>query len=58
MMNEENEDGECVSECPDTAYLDHNGENCIRCDATCITCTGPGDLTCTSCPEDRYLVDN
>jgi hypothetical protein len=43
-------EGACVSNCPDTFYLD--GESCISCeDANCDTCSGSGTSVCTACSD-------
>ncbi|KAF5912714.1 hypothetical protein HPG69_007704 [Diceros bicornis minor] len=54
------EDGRCVQSCSISYYFDHSSENgyksCKRCDASCLTCSGPGFRNCTSCPSG-YLLD-
>ncbi|XP_046958233.1 proprotein convertase subtilisin/kexin type 5 isoform X1 [Lynx rufus] len=54
------EDGRCVQACSTSYYLDHSSEHgyksCKKCDASCLTCNGPGFKNCTSCPSG-YLLD-
>lgn len=54
------EDGRCVQSCSLSYYFDHPSENgyksCKKCDATCLTCNGPGFKNCTSCLSG-YLLD-
>lgn len=54
------EDGRCVQSCSISYYFDHSSENgfksCKKCDASCLTCNGPGFKNCTSCPSG-YLLD-
>ncbi|XP_078293059.1 proprotein convertase subtilisin/kexin type 5 isoform X2 [Panthera onca] len=54
------EDGRCVQACSTSYYLDpsseHGYKSCKKCDASCLTCNGPGFKNCTSCPSG-YLLD-
>ncbi|XP_075416639.1 proprotein convertase subtilisin/kexin type 5 isoform X2 [Tenrec ecaudatus] len=54
------EDGRCVPSCSVNYYFDHSSESgyksCKKCDASCLTCSGPGFKNCTSCPSG-YLFD-
>ncbi|OWK01268.1 hypothetical protein Celaphus_00018380 [Cervus elaphus hippelaphus] len=54
------EERRCVQSCSISYYLDHSSENgyksCKKCDASCLTCNGPGIKNCTSCPSG-YLLD-
>ncbi|XP_032722555.1 proprotein convertase subtilisin/kexin type 5 isoform X1 [Lontra canadensis] len=54
------EDGRCVQTCSLSYYLDRSAENghksCKKCDASCLTCNGPGFKDCTSCLSG-YLLD-
>ncbi|XP_045878824.1 proprotein convertase subtilisin/kexin type 5 isoform X2 [Meles meles] len=54
------EDGRCVQTCSLSYYLDRSAENghksCKKCDASCLTCNGPGFKNCTSCLSG-YLLD-
>ncbi|KAK1176048.1 proprotein convertase subtilisin/kexin type 5-like [Acipenser oxyrinchus oxyrinchus] len=49
------EDWRCVLSCSAGYYLEQSSENgekpntCRKCDASCLTCTGPGEKNCTSC---------
>ncbi|XP_063311099.1 proprotein convertase subtilisin/kexin type 5 isoform X1 [Pelobates fuscus] len=53
------EGGRCVQSCSNGYYLDQTKPNvyrtCKKCDASCLTCSGPGDKTCISCPEGYVL---
>lgn len=40
--------GRCVSSCPD-GFWTNSLRECVACDPSCQTCTGPGSLSCTSC---------
>ena len=40
--------GRCVSDCPDGTWTNSLRE-CVACDPSCKTCSGPGSLACTSC---------
>lgn len=48
------ENGECASECRDLSYADASG-NCFLCHHSCLTCNGPTDSNCTSCPGQLSL---
>uniref|UniRef100_A0A8C5MTT0 Proprotein convertase subtilisin/kexin type 5 n=1 Tax=Leptobrachium leishanense TaxID=445787 RepID=A0A8C5MTT0_9ANUR len=54
------EDGRCVPACSNGYYLDQTRTNvykiCKKCDASCLTCSGPGDKNCSSCP-DSYILE-
>ncbi|CAJ0935625.1 unnamed protein product, partial [Ranitomeya imitator] len=54
------EDGRCVMSCGSQFYMappKANGfKTCKRCDGSCLSCSGPGDRNCTSCP-DGYLLE-
>ncbi|KAI4573512.1 hypothetical protein MJT46_004752 [Ovis ammon polii x Ovis aries] len=54
------EERRCVQSCSISYYFDHSLENgyksCKKCDASCLTCNGPGIKNCTSCPSG-YLLD-
>ncbi|XP_027405292.1 proprotein convertase subtilisin/kexin type 5 isoform X2 [Bos indicus x Bos taurus] len=54
------EERRCVQSCSISYYFDHSSENgyksCKKCDASCLTCNGPGIKNCTSCPSG-YLLD-
>ncbi|XP_041854892.1 extracellular matrix protein FRAS1 [Melanotaenia boesemani] len=43
----------CVSHCPPGRYSWHGA--CIKCHASCETCSGAGPLSCTSCPANSVL---
>lgn len=42
------QEGKCVGECPAGSWANARRE-CVACDASCQTCSGPGSLACTSC---------
>ncbi|KAG9486782.1 proprotein convertase subtilisin/kexin type 5 isoform X1 [Eleutherodactylus coqui] len=54
------EDGRCTLSCGSQYYMappKANGfKTCKRCDGSCLSCGGPGDRNCTSCP-DGYLLE-
>ncbi|XP_073526785.1 proprotein convertase subtilisin/kexin type 5 isoform X1 [Phyllobates terribilis] len=54
------EDGRCALSCGSQYYMappKANGfKTCKRCDGSCLSCSGPGDRNCTSCP-DGYLLE-
>uniref|UniRef100_A0A6I8NZU5 Proprotein convertase subtilisin/kexin type 5 n=1 Tax=Ornithorhynchus anatinus TaxID=9258 RepID=A0A6I8NZU5_ORNAN len=54
------EDGRCVQSCSSGYFPDHSLDNgfksCKKCDASCLSCNGPGDKNCTSCLSG-YLLD-
>uniref|UniRef100_A0AAA9SPK9 Proprotein convertase subtilisin/kexin type 5 n=1 Tax=Bos taurus TaxID=9913 RepID=A0AAA9SPK9_BOVIN len=54
------EERRCVQSCSISYYFDPSSENgyksCKKCDASCLTCNGPGIKNCTSCPSG-YLLD-
>jgi hypothetical protein len=46
-----------LCQCVDNAFLDAPlGGNCILCDPTCSTCTGPSPTECSSCPVGKSLL--
>ncbi|KAM9328952.1 proprotein convertase subtilisin/kexin type 5 isoform 2-T2 [Gastrophryne carolinensis] len=53
------EDGRCITSCSPEYYLAPSKANgfktCKRCDGSCLTCSGPGEKNCTSCPEGYFL---
>uniref|UniRef100_A0A6I8SHP8 Proprotein convertase subtilisin/kexin type 5 n=1 Tax=Xenopus tropicalis TaxID=8364 RepID=A0A6I8SHP8_XENTR len=55
------EDGKCVHMCSSGYYLTQSKTNaykiCKKCDASCLTCSGPGDRNCTSC-LDNYVLES
>uniref|UniRef100_A0A3B4AGL3 VWFC domain-containing protein n=1 Tax=Periophthalmus magnuspinnatus TaxID=409849 RepID=A0A3B4AGL3_9GOBI len=46
----------CVSECP-VGYFGRHGA-CIECHSSCESCSGPGPLSCTSCPAPFVLLQS
>uniref|UniRef100_A0A3Q1CIX6 VWFC domain-containing protein n=1 Tax=Amphiprion ocellaris TaxID=80972 RepID=A0A3Q1CIX6_AMPOC len=44
----------CVSDCPPGRYAWHGA--CIKCHASCESCSGAGPLSCTSCPSGGVLL--
>nr|DBA28043.1 TPA: hypothetical protein GDO54_008459 [Pyxicephalus adspersus] len=56
------EDGRCVTSCSSEYYLAPSKASgfkiCKRCDGSCLTCSGPGERNCTSCPEGYLLEDS
>ena len=49
-----NSSRECVEECPAGTYAEH--DVCWSCDPVCLTCTGPGATSCSTCSPDTRLV--
>ena len=49
-----NSSRECVEECPSGTYAEH--DVCWSCDPVCLTCTGPGATTCSTCSPDTRMV--
>lgn len=39
----------CDSSCPDGYFADPVSRACVPCDSACLTCTGPGPSSCSSC---------
>ncbi|XP_064411557.1 proprotein convertase subtilisin/kexin type 5b [Latimeria chalumnae] len=56
------EDWRCVMSCSHGYYLDQSLENgektCRKCDASCFTCSGPGEKNCTGCSSGYNLDAN
>ncbi|XP_056379292.1 proprotein convertase subtilisin/kexin type 5 isoform X1 [Hyla sarda] len=56
------EDGRCVTLCGSQYYIappKANGfKTCKRCDGSCLSCSGPGDRNCTTCPDGYLLQGN
>ena len=51
------ENGECAGECPDLTYVDAN-DNCTPCHHSCLSCNGPTDSNCISCPGQLSLGED
>ncbi|XP_057324466.1 furin-like protease 1 isoform X1 [Microplitis mediator] len=51
-------EGRCLSECPHNMYVDHDQRKnaCIPCHYSCMTCSGPSDIDCTSCHADSNPI--
>ena len=49
--------GECAGECPDLSFADTSG-NCVQCHHSCLSCNGPTDSNCTSCPGQLSLGED
>ena len=49
-----NSSRECVEECPAGTYAKH--DVCWSCDPVCLTCTGPGVSSCSTCSPDTRTV--
>ena len=49
-----NSSRECVEECPAGTYAEH--DVCWSCDPVCLTCTGPGATSCSTCSPDTRMV--
>ncbi|XP_008560794.1 furin-like protease 1 isoform X1 [Microplitis demolitor] len=51
-------EGRCLSECPRNMYVDHDQRKnaCIPCHYSCMTCSGPSDIDCTSCHADSNPI--
>ncbi|XP_060618166.2 proprotein convertase subtilisin/kexin type 5 isoform X2 [Anolis sagrei] len=47
---------ECHVSCPESYYGDNDKHTCERCHPTCLTCSGKGPLSCTSCVWSYQLV--
>jgi hypothetical protein len=47
--------GTCTLNC-ETGYYKSDASNCLKCDASCGTCSGQGPSKCTSCPNDGYIL--
>ncbi|KCV69475.1 serine/threonine protein kinase [Fonticula alba] len=47
--DDQNPLGSCVERCPDGWHSNSTGTSCLRCDASCGTCSGPAASQCTSC---------
>lgn len=50
-----NSSRECVEECPAGTYAEH--DVCWPCDPVCLTCTGPGAASCSTCSPDARTVN-
>ena len=45
----------CVNACPTGYFPNINTASCIKCDTTCLTCTGTLNNQCTSCDLNKGL---
>lgn len=52
-------DGQCVT-CNETDFKSYfvQGDNCLKCDPVCLTCNGPTETSCLTCPENTFLAKN
>ena len=51
------ESGVCADKCPDLFYPATNG-TCVHCHHSCLSCVGPTDSNCTSCPGQLSLEED
>ena len=51
------QNGECADECPDLSYAAANG-TCVPCHHSCLSCDGPTEKDCTSCPGQLSLGED
>lgn len=48
----------CETLCPDGFYSDATTNTCLACDGVCVTCFGPLDSNCITCPDGEFLTIN
>ncbi|KAJ8402031.1 hypothetical protein AAFF_G00372660 [Aldrovandia affinis] len=46
---------ECRRACPSNTYYDSHSGECRDCEDSCLTCSGPGASSCSSCSEGMTL---
>ena len=48
--------GATVNNC--TQHQFYSKQTCYECDKSCLTCHGPGQTSCSTCPRGNYLFNN
>ncbi|KCV71600.1 TKL protein kinase [Fonticula alba] len=48
----------CVPACDPGKYRDPVGQQCVSCDASCLTCNGPSDGDCWQCPANGQVLQD
>lgn len=48
----------CGTSCNSSMYGNKGSNTCNFCDFSCLTCFGPGNTFCLTCPVGSYLVQN
>lgn len=51
-------DSTCTSGCNSTQFANKANNTCIECSPACVSCYGPSESSCTSCPSGEKLLTN
>jgi proprotein convertase subtilisin/kexin type 5 len=50
--------GSCSKVCPTGYYSTSTSATCSLCSTSCLTCSGPANNQCLTCPTGKYLSNN